>query len=303
MRDSKIAEAETARLTSEMNARLPHFVIIGTQKAGTTWLGARLAEQPGIFFPRPFEVHFFDRDDNYGRGTAWYAEQFSLAADGALVGEKTPDYFWTVRPPDRGSNDIPRRMHGLLPEARLVVVLRDPVRRAISAVNHFVRARWLSPFIHPDDVLGEALDPARDRYGMIGRGLYLTHLRRFLEFYPREQLHVMFFEDDLVATPKAALNELLAFLGRGSAKEITKRSRPENSRMNSRLSVIVNYHVPALIPLVSVVDRALPAAQQIEPSPAFRARLYEYFEPHNGALFEFLGRGTHAWTATARFET
>ena len=122
-------------VTNPMAESLPDFVIIGTQKAGTTWLAARLAEQPGIFLPRPFEVHFFDREDNYGRGTAWYAERFRSAPVGALVGEKTPDYLWTQRPPDRGPNDIPHRMYTLLPNARLVLVLRDPVRRAISALN------------------------------------------------------------------------------------------------------------------------------------------------------------------------
>ena len=78
--------------------RLPDFVIIGAQKSGTTWLGARLAEQPAIFLPRPFEVHFFDRNDNYAKGRDWYSGHFSAAPADTLVGEKTPDYFWATRP-------------------------------------------------------------------------------------------------------------------------------------------------------------------------------------------------------------
>jgi len=92
-----------------------------------------------------------------------------------------------------------------LPNARLIVVLRDPVKRAISALNHFVRDGWLSPFVDPDSVLAKAMDPALDRYGLIGRGHYLVHLRRFLEYYPRERIHVALFEDDLVSAPQTTL--------------------------------------------------------------------------------------------------
>jgi len=281
-----------------MATRLPDFVIIGAQKAGTTWLGARLAEQPGLFLPRPFEVHYFDRDERYSKGREWYAAHFAAAPEGALIGEKTPDYFWTLRPEGRGPADIPERMRDTLPNARLVVVLRDPVKRAISALNHFVRNRWLSPFVNPDAVLADALDAGHDRYGMIGCGHYLVHLRRFLQCYQRERIHIIFFEDDLIKAPQTTLDGVLAFLGCPSAQRITARSRPENSRMNSKLGLVLNYYAPRLSALVSVVDRILLKAPPLEPSPACRALLYDHFDPHNRALFDFLGRDTGAWNGT-----
>ena len=276
-----------------MARRIPDFVIIGAQKAGTTWLGARLREQPGVFLPRPYEVHFFDRADNYAKGLDWYGSHFAGAPTDALVGEKTPDYFWTVRPEGRGPNDIPARMHGALPEARLVVVLRDPVKRAISALNHMVRARRLSPFIDAGAVLSEALDPVKDRFGLIGRGHYLAHLQRFLDFYPRERLHVVFFEDQVIKAPQQTIDAVMSFLGRGAAAPLQPRSRPENRRMNSRLGLMLNYYAPKLSPLISAIDRALPAAPEIAPSQSIRDLLYEHYAPHNRALFDFLGRSTN----------
>lgn len=280
-----------------MGMRLPDFVIIGAQKAGTTWLGYRLLEQAGIFLPRPLEAHFFDQNENYAKGLEWYASRFEGAPADAAVGEKTPDYLWTIRPERRGPNDIPELMYKTLPEAKLVVLLRDPIKRAISALNHNVRSRKLSPFVDPDAVLTRSLDPANDRYGLIGRGHYLMHLQRFLEFYPRERIHVIFFEDDIVKAPQETVNSVMSFLGRGNAQPLRPRSRPENKRMNSRLGLVLNYYAPRLSPLISALDRALPSAPEIRPSPSCEARLREHFAPHNDALFAFLGRRTQAWPA------
>jgi len=186
-------------------------------------------------------------------------------------------------------------MHRLLPNALLLVGLRDPVKRAISALNHIIRVGWQSPFVNPDSLLSEALDPARDRYGLIGRGCYATQLQRFLEFYPRERIEVIFFEDDIIRAPQETLDRITGFLGRGAAQPIPRRTRPENKRMNSRLGLIASYYAPKLAPLISVVDRTLPAAPAVTPSPGCIARLYEYFAPHNRALFDLLGRSTSAW--------
>ena len=284
---------------AEIMGRLPDFVIIGAQKAGTTWLGARLAEQAEIFLPRPFEVHYFDRNDNFAKGREWYAAHFAAAPPEALVGEKTPDYLWTDRPPGRGPNNIPKRMYAAVPEARLIVALRDPVARAISALNHRVRARRLSPYVNPDAAFLEAMDPARDGYGLIGRGKYLLHLKRFLEFFPRDRIHIVCFEDDIVASPQATIESMMKFLGRPSVP-MKPRARPENKGMNSRFCQFLNYYLPRMSPLLSVLDRALPNAPGLVPSAAMRARLQDYYAPHNEALFQFLGRDvSQAWRGTA----
>jgi sulfotransferase family protein len=282
-----------------MSPRLPDFVIIGAQKAGTTWLAQRLAEQPGIFLPRP-EVHFFDRPDHYAKGAEWYASHFPADSNHALHGEKTPDYFWTRRPSGRGPNDIPERMHRLLPEARMVVVLRDPVKRAISALNHEVRARRMSPFVDPDRVIGQELNEGRVGVGLINRGHYLDHLRRFLAVYPREQIHVVFFEDDIVRAPQDTLNQVTSFLGLKNAAPIQAKLWPENKGMNSRAGLVLHYYLPRLSSAISAIDRLLPESPPISPTAECLARMYDYFRPHNQALFDFLGRRTEAWNGPAK---
>jgi hypothetical protein len=282
-----------------VNRRLPAFVIIGAQKAGTTWLGYRLFQQPGIFMPRPLEVHFFDRKDNYAKGLDWYASRFAGASETAVVGEKTPDYFWTTRPEGRGPNDIPERMHKALPDARLIVILRNPVKRAISALNHVVRARELSPFVSADAVLTESLDPKKDRFGLIDRGHYLKHLQRFLTCYPRERIHVLLFEETIIKSPQQTIERVMSFLGRQACASIQLPSRPENRRMNSRVGLLLNYYAPALTPVIAALDRSLPAAPEIAPSPNCLKQLYDHFAPHNEALFSFLGARSTAWTVDA----
>ena len=113
-------------------------------------------------------------------------------------------------------------MGALLPEARLVVSLRNPIDRAYSQYNHYKqvlpRSRtwdWLRPgFDFRDNIaaelgLGSPLEP---KYrGFVGRGYYIDQLESLLQFYPREQLHIMVMEQ-WTEQPRAAVDELLDFL-------------------------------------------------------------------------------------------
>ena len=132
------------------NNNFLNFIIIGTQKAGTTWLSRRLNEHPEIFLP-PNELHYFDLDQNYKKGLDWYRKQFNdKPKDAKSVGEKTPDYLWTNRPHQNKIN-IAERIHQLDPDLKLIIILRNPVKRAISAYNHFLRNGWINFKENPDN--------------------------------------------------------------------------------------------------------------------------------------------------------
>src|SRR5919201_3141433 len=115
---------------------LPDFLIIGAQKAGTTALYAYLRWHPGITGPSWKEVSFFDR--YYARGEAWYRgnmpsrprQWLAERRNGRppLVGEASPSYLFHPLAPERVAN--------LLPRARLIAVLRNPVDRAFSHYQH-----------------------------------------------------------------------------------------------------------------------------------------------------------------------
>jgi hypothetical protein len=101
--------------------RLPDFVIIGATKSATTWLSSNLSAHPRVFLPSP-ELHYFSR--HYDKGEEWYRSHFADARDGQLIGEKSASYL-----PDA---QTPHRLHRLLPKARLIAQLRNPIERAYS---------------------------------------------------------------------------------------------------------------------------------------------------------------------------
>jgi Sulfotransferase domain len=197
---------------------LPDFLIIGAQKAGTTALYAYLREHPQITGPSWKEVSFFDR--HYGRGEAWYRGNFpnTLRARGGLVGEASPSYLFHPLAPER--------VAALVPEAKLVALVRNPVDRAFSHYQHEV-ALGREPRSFEDALVAEderlrgeedriVADPAYFshawwNYTYRARGRYAEQLQRWLAVFPREQLLVMPSEE-LLAEPEQAHGRVLEFL-------------------------------------------------------------------------------------------
>jgi hypothetical protein len=198
---------------------LPDFLVLGAQKAGTTALYAYLRRHPAITGPSWKEVSFFDR--HWARGESWYRGNFPNLARtrGKLVGEASPSYVFHPLAPER--------VEALIPDARLVVLVRNPLDRALSHYNHEV-ALGREPLSFED-----ALDAEEERLGgeverMEGdpryfsrewwshtykaRGRYAEQLERWLAVFPREQLLVLPSED-LGGEPEQAHAEVLAFLG------------------------------------------------------------------------------------------
>ncbi len=196
---------------------LPDFLVIGAQKAGTTALYAYLRWHPAITGPSWKEVSFFDR--HWARGEDWYRGQFPLRHAGKLVGEASPSYLFHPLAPERA--------RAVVPGARLVVVLRDPVARAYSHYQHEV-ALGREPLSFDDALAAEeertrgevdrlvsdprAFSRAWWDHTYAARGLYAEQLERWLDVYPREQLLVV-TNDELGERPGETYGSILAFLG------------------------------------------------------------------------------------------
>jgi hypothetical protein len=176
---------------------LPNFLVIGAQRAGTSLLHKILAEHPEVYVPTERkEIHFFDW--YFERGTDWYQGYFPAPAEAArfrAIGEVTPDYL--IDP------EAPARIQRMLPGARLVAILRNPVDRAYSWYQYARRSRNeqrnFERFLEEDPMALEA-------------GFYHRHLTRYLAHVPSAQLHLMIYED-LVREPARKLDALAAFLG------------------------------------------------------------------------------------------
>lgn len=193
-----------------MPATKPTFLIIGAQKCGTTWLHQHLRKHPDIFMPAEKELEFFSYQGQLDDpGFAHYLEHFSEVGEAIAIGEATASYFWTNTHrsalPEGFQTEIPSTVkHYLGEELKLIVTLRNPVTRVVSAYLHYL-------------VMGE-IDPETDfeqamTYGgVVDMGFYARHLRNWLEYYPLRQIKVLVLESDIQAQPVDTLNGVFQFL-------------------------------------------------------------------------------------------
>lgn len=195
----------------------PHFLVIGTQKGGTSSLYNALTQHPQILKAARKEVHFFDQ--HYGRGHSWYLKQFPDCPPGQITGEASP--FYMAHPL------AARRIAEHCPQTRLIVLLRNPADRAISHYHQEFRR-------HHDPLgLQEALDAeeartradwqalaegkllthsAAQRFSYRRRGHYAEQLVPFLQHFPRESMAI-YSSEQFFQQPHSLLPLLYHFLG------------------------------------------------------------------------------------------
>ena len=186
--------------------RLPHFLGLGTQKGGTTSLQQLLEQHPGVYLPPCKEVHYFSLHAE--EPARWYAKHYRDARRGQRRGDITP--FYLFHP------EVPERVQALLPTARMFVLLRDPVERALSQVFHAQR-KGFEP-LGLEQAL--AAEPERlasgnpyslQKHSYVARSRYLEQLQRFEALFGSDQLLVLRSED-LFQQPEQVWKQLLAFL-------------------------------------------------------------------------------------------
>jgi hypothetical protein len=259
------------RLTSRWRT-LPDFLIIGAMKCGTTSLYYYLTRHRGVAPVERKELHFFDR--GYHRGIEWYKSHFLLRGEKFyrrhlrrrrwLAGEATPLYLFHPLAPER--------IKRTLPEAKLIVLLRNPVDRAYSHYQHQVRAgKERLSFAEaierePERLRGEIEKMRADgsydgvsyrRFSYLARGRYAEQLRVWFGLFAREQMLVLNSEE-LFQNPSQTVARTLEFL-----KLPAKQSRRYPTYNEGRYARM---------------------------DAKMRQQLIEYFRPHNQALYDLLGK-------------
>ena len=198
----------------------PDFVGVGTQRCGTTWWHAQLVAHPGVEFEQGLhhkEVHFFDSlagvDPLAPDDVERYARYFARPAAGGMTGEWTPRYMhdgWPIR-----------QIHQAAPQARILVLLRDPVDRYASGYareNRLARERG-EPGIHPAMVEQQ-----------VARGFYAVQVERVLETFGRERVLILQYERCRTEYERQ-LERTYAFLGLDpSFRPAGRRSAPREPR-------------------------------------------------------------------------
>lgn len=271
-RETRLAATAYARSLTLRPGSLPTFLIIGAQRGGTTSLYRYLADHPAIRPPVGKELQFFSLHLN--RGTRWYRGHFPKLQPGEHTFEASPLYLYHP--------DVPARVAHVMPDVKLIALLRDPVTRAYSHYLHnrehgteplsFAEAlqaeeRRLAPaaelgFDHP-----EAGAAAR-RFSYQARGRYAEQLHRWYAHFQRGQLLVL-KSDDLYTRPAETYRQIEQFIG------LPAYDHPSFQRHNHWSDLAVS-----------------------ELTPELEAELRQSFAPHNRELADLLGWPGLPWPAS-----
>jgi Sulfotransferase domain len=253
---------------------LPDFLIIGTQRGGTTSLFHYLETHPCIKAANIKDTHFFDK--KYGKGLAWYRGHFPTFLEKTyahrvlnhafVTGEASASYLFHPH--------TPKRVAQVLPHVKLIVLLRNPVDRAYSQYYHAIELG------HETLSFEEAIQSEEERtrqerakilkderyyshaykhLSYLSRGGYVEQLQVWMNLFPREQFLVLKSED-FYADPAAILKEVMSFLNVPVAESHLRKKEYKQYNNNS----------------YSKMDAAM------------RTRLVEYFKPHNARLYDYL---------------
>lgn len=174
-------------------SRLPNFIYIGPDKAGSSWLHDVLIEHPQVFMTPAKDLYFFDR--YYDKGLDWYAAHFERATDEKIVGEVCQDYLFHP--------EAAARIEASLTDPRFMVTLRDPVDRAFSSYLYMLKMG------QQPGSFGEAL---KTRPELLDHGRYGSGLARFADRFGDDSIYVAVF-DDLQADPEGFVGDLFEWLG------------------------------------------------------------------------------------------
>jgi len=264
-RARRIVTSQALRLAGrpELGQVLPSFIVIGAMKAGTTTLFAALTQHPHVIRSRRREIHFFG--SRFGRGEAWYRRHFptglELRRHQAITGEGSTSYL--------AHPHAPERIHQVIPDVKMIALLRDPVDRAISNYFHEKRTgRETLPIVEAFAAEEERLrraaeEPGQRPLGRMGyrkRGLYAEQLERYYRQFPREQLMVLQAES-LFEKPREVIDRVCRFLGLDPAKGNFDYI-PKN----------IGGYKPSLVP------------------PSLTSELARFYTPHNQRLYEVVGQ-------------
>lgn len=248
----------------------PNFIIVGVQKGGTTSLFNYLAQHPRIKLPQEKEPGFFGH--KYHQGMNWYQSLFpavwsSIDREIFITGEASTDYIFNPH--------APRRVAEILPEVKIIALLRNPVERAYSHYHHVVRLKreplsFEAAIAKEEERVGPIIQRMKtdenyyhigfNSYSYLSRGIYVDQLQAWFEWFDREQILILRSEDLQTDLPNL-YQKVLDFL------ELPPW----------QLKLIQKYNCGHYQPM----------------NPATRQYLVEYFSPHNERLYEYLGVDFH----------
>ncbi|MGH7966388.1 MAG: sulfotransferase domain-containing protein [Candidatus Binatia bacterium] len=274
-----------------MDAFHLHFVGVGPQRTGTSWLYLLLQHHPRLCFPKDVkETMFFDC--YYENGLSWYTAHFVQQQGDQLCGEISPTYF--------DVESAAARIYQLNPRCRIIINLRDPVSRAVSLYQHHLsRGRVSGTFTEAVSQMPRIVD--------VGR--YARHIPTWLKRFGEDRVTFVLL-DDIDACPKAVLTKVYDFLGVESVpmpdmgnEKINAATMPRFPRLaqvSARLVTTLRayrFHKVVEVGKALKLNKVYTGAERDEPELTVydRYSLLEQYETDIRYVERLLGRDLTAW--------
>lgn len=274
-----------------LTGRLPEFVIIGAIRAGTTSLARYLGAHPQVFMAEQKEVRFFN--SNLNMGLDWYKSQFRNALPDQIVGEATPAYM--------SNSAAMASMAEILPDARLIAVLREPASRAWS--HYWMRRergkedRTFSDAVSQEMRIISSDGPDSTELHYLSNSMYAHHIRRAIRLFSEEAVRVVIFEQ-MLANPADEYAAVCRFLQVSPDFLPAGLGTPINSYVTFRSLGLRRASKGLPRPLRRALDRINTRRDMSYPEldEESRRTLSEFFAAANQDLEELLVRQVPEWS-------
>ena len=276
-------------MTNDNNRNLPHFILVAAAKSGTTSLARYLGEHPDLYMP-PHQVNFFHNDEEYPKGADAYAQRFKDAPPNTKIGAHNPFYY--------AHAPVPGRMQELLPEVKLIWLLRNPLTRTYS---HY----WFNVTRGTERVpFSDIFTHDRWPHNYMRKSEYSDFIEHWLKFFKREQMHFVLSEN-LKTKKEETLTSICRFL------DIDDQYQFQNLTTNARETTLprnIHLHRWLLTNRMKwgngfkfVADRIIRLNQASAPGyPPIpeneREKLAHHFASKNAKLADLTGLDLSAWT-------
>lgn len=224
-------------VTSPLRAK-PDFLIVGAQKAGTSLLFYYVSQHRDVRRPIRKEIHYFDLKPHWG--DLWYRTHFPHRDGTFLTGEASPYYLYHPL--------VPARIQRSYPDAKIIILLRHPVRRAVSQYGHSRRFGYEdldidAAFAAEEERLAGARDVVmsgvnsltHQQHSYKNRSMYADQVERYLALFDRRQIFVAATET-LLAEPESVMSDLFAFLDLKPFPDIDYEKRNVGNRQPAKLN-------------------------------------------------------------------
>ncbi len=272
---------------------LPNFLIVGAMKAGTSSFADLLNQHPDVYIPHK-ELHFFSsRFENGDPPREDYERLFPDWTNERWIGEKTPTYSYQVQ--------TPARIASWLPDVKLVWLFREPVARSYSHYQffHTLGKEWRS---FKQALAREKQGKTRDftmRY--VDRSIYVTQVERYLNYFPKEQMLFLLFEEFITQHQKT-LQKTAAFFDIDPLL-FSQEAPPHENKTRLPASPLVQWVNYSLFKrkgwrirqAVTTLNRRFGPEKYPPLDPELRAELSQYFQPYNQQLAAVTGLNLSIW--------